>query len=86
MDERVSKLQGDLQNLVQFLVEGLKNQLSAYGVDAVEYTVLSVCMAVGPTSIRDLRELVPLDYGHLESHYDAGLRTRDCFKRLRLEE
>ncbi|MDE2716716.1 MAG: MarR family transcriptional regulator [Chloroflexota bacterium] len=92
MDERVSKLQGDLQNLVQVLVEGLKNRLSPYGVDAVEYTVLSVCMAVGPTSIRDLRELVPIDYGHLSRTStrleDKGLlqkiRTRDDRRVVRL--
>ena len=92
IDERVSKLQGDLQNLVRFLVEGLKNQLSPYGLDAVEYTVLSVCMAVGPTSIRDLRELVPIDYGHMSRTTtrleDKGLlqkiRTRDDRRVVRL--
>ena len=92
IDERVSKLQGDLQNLVQFLVEGLKNQFSPYGVDAVEYTVLSACMAVGPTSIRDLRELVPIDYGHMSRTTtrleDKGLlqkiRTRDDRRVVRL--
>lgn len=92
MDERVSKLQGDLQNLVQFLIEGLKNRLSPYGVDAVEYTVLSVCMAVGPISIRDLRQLVPLDYGHMSRTTtrleDKGLlqkiRTRDDRRVVRL--
>ena len=83
MDERVSKLQGDLQNLVQFLVEGLKNRLSPYGVDAVEYTVLSVCMAVGPTSIRDLRELVPLDYGHL-SRTTSGLEDKGLLQKIRI--
>lgn len=92
IDERVSKLQGDLQTLVQFLVEGLKNRLSPYGVDAVEYTVLSVCMAVGPTSIRDLRELLPIDYGHMSRTTtrleDKGLlqkiRTRDDQRVVRL--
>ncbi len=92
IDERVSKLQGDLQTLVQVLIEGLKNQLSPYGVDAVEYMVLSVCLAVGPTSIRDLRELVPLDYGHMSRTTtrleDKGLlqkiRTRDDRRVVRL--
>ena len=92
MDERVSKLQNDLQHLVQSLVEGLKKQLSPYGVDAVEYTVLSVCLAVGPTSIRDLRELVPIDYGHMSRTTtrleDKGLlqkiRTRDDQRVVRL--
>ena len=82
MDERVSKLQGDLQNLVQVLVEGLKNQLSPYGIDAVEYTVLSVCMAVGPTSIRDLRELVPLDYGHI-SRTTTQLEDKGLLQKIR---
>ena len=85
MDERVSKLQGDLQNLVQFLIEGLKNRLSPYEVDAVEYTVLSVCMAVGPTSIRDLRELVPLDYGHM-SRTTTQLEDKGLLQKVRTRE
>ena len=85
IDERVSKLQGDLQTLVQVLIEGLKNQLSPYGVDAVEYTVLSVCLAVGPTSIRDLRELVPLDYGHM-SRTTTRLEDKELLQKIRLRD
>ena len=85
MDERVSKLQGDLQNLVKFLVEGLKSQLSPYGIDAVEYTVLSVCLGVGPTSIRDLRELVPIDYGHM-SRTTTRLEDKRLLQKIRLRD
>lgn len=85
IDERVSKLQGDLQNLVQFLVKGLKNQLSPFGLDAVEYTVLSVCLAVGPTSIRDLRKLVPIDYGHM-SRTTTRLEDKGLLKKIRTRD
>ena len=85
MDDRVSKLQGDLQNLVQFLVKGLKNQISPYGVDAVEYTVLSVCLAVKPTSIRDLREFIPIDYGHM-SRTTTRLEDKGLLEKIRLRD
>ncbi len=85
IDSRVSKLQGDLQTLVQFLVAGLKNRLSPYGIDAVEYTILSVCLGVGPTSIRDLRKLVPLDYGHM-SRTTSGLEDKGLLRKIRLRD
>ena len=83
LNQRVARLQGDLQNLVQVLVQGLKRQLSPYDVDAVEYTVLSICLSVGSTSIRDLRELVPLDYGHL-SRTTSGLEDKGLLQKIRI--
>ena len=85
LDERAYGLQADLQNLVKVLVAGLKRQLSPYGIDAVEYTVLSVCLAVGPTSIRDLRELVPIDYGHM-SRTASRLEDKGLLQKVRLRD
>ena len=92
MSQQIARLQDDLGNLVQVLVEGLARQLSAYDVDAVEYTILDVCLGMGPISIRDLRRLVPIDPGLISRATtlleDKGLlekrRPRDDRRLVRL--
>ncbi|MCY3801715.1 MAG: MarR family transcriptional regulator [Chloroflexi bacterium] len=92
MSQQIARLQGDLGNLVQVLVEGLTRRLSAYHVDAVGYTILHVCQGVGPISIRDLRRLVPIDPGLISRATtlleDKGLlekrRPRDDRRLVRL--
>ena len=83
LDGIITRLQGDLQELVHVLVGGLKRQLSPHGIDAVEYTVLSICLGVGPTSIRDLRKLVPIDHGHM-SRTISQLSDKGLIQRYRL--
>ena len=82
MSLQVARLQGDLGNLVQVLVEGLARQLSPYGIDAVEYTILNVCLGVGPISIRDLGKLVPIDPG-LISRATTALEDKGLLKKSR---
>lgn len=82
IDSRVARLQVDLGNLVQVLIEGLSEQLAPYGIDAVEYTVLCVCAAAGPITLKDLRERVPVDYGHL-SRVTSRLQDRDLLEKRR---
>lgn len=65
MVQGAARLQGDLGNLVQVLIEGLERQLSGYGFDAVQYTILSTCQSTGPISIKELKKLVPIDSGHM---------------------
>lgn len=65
MVEGAARLQGELGSLVQVLVEGLERQLSSYGFDAVQYTILNVCQSAGPISIKELKRLVPIDSGHM---------------------
>ena len=65
MVQGAARLQGELGNLVQILVDGLERQLSEYGFDAVQYTILSVCESAGPISIKELKKLVPIDSGHM---------------------
>ena len=74
-----------MQNLVQVLIEGLKEHLSPHGVDAVEYTVLRVCGAMGTTSIRDLREIVPIDPPHM-SRTTNRLEDMGLLKKVRLRD
>ena len=78
-----AKLQGDLSGLTQILIHGLGRQLSACEIDTVEYTVLSTCFARGPIAIRDIRELLPIDYGHL-SRTITRLHYRDLLQKVRL--
>ena len=82
MSRQIATLQGDLGNLVQVLVEGLTRRLSAYHVDAVEYTILNVCLGVGPISMRDLRRLVPIDPGHI-SRATTALEDKGLLKKSR---
>ena len=83
LTEQVSRLQGDLSNLVQVLVKGLNSQLLPYDLDAVEYTVLSACAAAGPISIRDLKTLVPIDSGHM-SRATTQLQRKGLIQKMRL--
>ena len=83
LTQQVARLQDDLTKLVRVLVEGLNQQLSPYDVDAVEYTVLSACVAAGPISIRDLKELVPIDPGHL-SRAATQLQRKGLVQKMRL--
>ena len=83
LTEQVARLQGDLSNLVQVLVDGLNRQLSPYDVDAVEYTVLSACAAAGPISIRDLKKMVPIDSGHM-SRATTQLQRKGLIQKMRL--
>ena len=63
--QSIVRLQGDLGVLVQRLVEGLNRQLAPYKIDAVEYTVLSVCLSSGAIPLSELRRLLPIDPGHM---------------------
>lgn len=56
------RLQDGLRRLTLAIVEGLQQQLSPYQIDAVEYTILGVCLAAGPITIKDLQSKVPIDY------------------------
>lgn len=85
MNMQIARLQGDLGNLVQVIVEGLIRRLSPYGVDPVEYTILSICLGVGPISIRDLRQLAPIDSGHL-SRATTLLEDKGLLQKRRLRE
>ena len=64
-------------------MKGFEIRLSSYGVGAVEYTVLSVCMAVKQISIKDLRGLVPIDYAHL-SRTTSRLEDMGLIEKVRL--
>ena len=64
-------------------MKGFETRLSSYGVGAVEYTVLSVCMAVKQISIKDLRGLVPIDYAHL-SRTTSRLEDMGLIEKVRL--
>ncbi|MCY3783527.1 MAG: MarR family transcriptional regulator [Chloroflexi bacterium] len=56
------QLQDGLRRLTLAIVEGLRQQLGPYQIDAVEYTILGVCLATGPTTIKDLQSMLPIDY------------------------
>jgi len=55
-------LQDGLRRVTLAIVEGLQQQLSPYQIDAVEYTILGICLATGPTTIKDLQSMIPIDY------------------------
>ena len=65
MNQQITLLQGNLGVLVHALVEGLNRQLSPSKLDAVEYTVLNVCLGAGTISISDLKKLLPIDPGRM---------------------
>ena len=83
MERRVARLQGDLANLVNVLVAGLKEQLSPYGVDAVEYTILSACFTAGQITFRDLRGLVPVDPNQI-NRVVGRLEQRGLMEKVRI--
>ncbi|MCY4114451.1 MAG: MarR family transcriptional regulator [Chloroflexi bacterium] len=62
VNARAVRLQDGLRRLTLAIVEGLQQQLSPYQIDAVEYTILGICLATGPTTIKDLQSMVPIDY------------------------
>lgn len=74
------RLQDGLRKLTLAIVEGLQQQLSSYQIDAVEYTILGVCIANGPTTIKDLQSMVPIDYTQISrttsSLEDKGLMVK----------
>ena len=74
------RLQNGLRRLTHAIVEGLEQQLSPYHIDAVEYTILGVCLASGPITVKDLRTTVPIDYTQISRTIsrleDKGLVTK----------
>ena len=77
-------MQGDLRSLVQTLIHGLGEQLSPLEIDTVEYTVLSTCFN-GPLTIKVMRDILPIDYGHL-SRTVSRLEDRNLLRKVRLRE
>ena len=83
-DAQAVRLQNGLGGLTHAIVEGLEQQLLPYQIDAVEYTILGICLAAGSITIRDLRSKVPIDYAHL-SRTVSRLEDKDLVEKLRLE-
>lgn len=82
LNRRVARLNEDLRNLVQVIVDGLNKRLSPYDINAVEYTLLSICLAAGPITIKDLREVVPIDSAHM-SRTLSSLEDRRLVQKVR---
>lgn len=80
--QRVARLQGDLTNLVRVIVDGLNMRLAPYEIDTVEYTLLCACLASGPITMRDLRQIVPIDPAHM-SRTLSGLEDRELVEKVR---
>ncbi len=84
IDEKVARLQGGLDDLVQTILDGIENALSPFGIDAVGYTVFRTCHAAGQISAGDLRKLVPVDPGQM-SRTTSRLEDKGMIRKTRLE-
>ena len=70
--------------MVQVLVGGLGKRLSVCGIDAVEFTVLSICsFSDGPIALRDMRDRLPIDPGQI-SHTVTQLEDKNLLRKTRL--
>ena len=78
------RLQNGLRKLTHAIVHGLEQQLSPHGIDAVEYTILGVCTASGPITVKEVRSKVPIDYTQISRTIsrleDKGLVTKRRLK------
>ena len=73
-----------VSGLVNAVARGMEEQLAPWGLSALEFSILGVCLSARTTTVTELASVIPVDSGRISriinKFYNKGLIERERLK------